>query len=126
MAGFIVPMRDVEAILLSGGVRVFLDTSEINPPGVLIQPPAMRWRFHKGSADVDMELILVVPSNEGRRAIDQLSELVETVQGLLGDRAAAGQPAEVFLAEQSATVRAYALTYTDTVRQPSAPVRRSL
>src|SRR6478752_4648472 len=109
-------MRDVEAILIAGGVRVFYDAAELNPPGVLIQPPTMRFRFRKADADVDMSLIVVVGDNEVRRQLDELSALVEKVQALLGDRAALGQAAEVFVAEQSVRLRAYELTYTDTIR----------
>jgi hypothetical protein len=109
-------MRQVAELLAAGGIRVFVDSSEINPPGVLIQPPTLRYRFHKGDADLDMSLIVIVGNNESRRAIDQLSELVADVQRVLGDRAAVGRPAEVFLAEQSASLRAYELTYSDTLR----------
>lgn len=115
-AGFADAMRLVAEPLTAAGLRVFLDASEINPPGVLIQPPAMRYRFRKGDADLEMSLIVIVGNNEPRRAIEQLSELVVHVQEILGERAAQGRPAEVFLAEQTASFAAYELTYTDTLR----------
>jgi hypothetical protein len=109
-------MRPVADMLSAAGIRVFLDASEINPPGVLIQPPVIQFRFHKADANVEMALIVIVGNNDARQALQQCSELVDRVQEVLGERAALGRPAEVFLAEQSASLRAYELTYTDTLR----------
>lgn len=115
-AGFVDAMAQVVDLLAAAGIRVFVDTSEINPPGVLVQPPTMRYRFRKGDADVDMALIVIVGNNESRHALAQLSELVGDVQEVLGERCVLGRPAEVFLAEQSASLRAYELTYSDSLR----------
>lgn len=104
---------------LLGEYRVFMDTAEINPPGVLIQPPELHTRFRRGTADVDMTLIVIVGNNEPRKALQQLSELVAGVQTALGERAVTGRPATVFLAEQTASLRAYELTYTDSIREGS-------
>lgn len=102
--------------LTVAGIRAFLDISDANPPGVLIQPPAQRFRFRRGDADLDMQLVVIVGNNDARKALEQCSNLVDEVQLVLGDRATTGQPADVFLAEQSGSIRAYALTYSTTLR----------
>jgi len=98
--------------------RVTLDVKDVNPPGLLLQPPLLRFRFAACTYAVEHTL-LAVASNTGTReqALADLAEMVQTAQACLGDRAVQARPVDVWNQDRTAVMAGYELTWADTIRR---------
>ena len=98
--------------------RVTLDVKDVNPPGLLLQPPLLRFRFAAGTYTVEHTL-LVVASNTGTReqALTDLAGMVQTAQQQLGQRAVMARPVDVWNQDTTAVMAGYELTWADEIRR---------
>jgi hypothetical protein len=96
--------------LTRAGVRAVLDPRDVNPPCVLLMPPAVSYAFRHWDATWTAYALATdagpVPS------LVQLSRLVADVQAALGGAVTTGEPADVTLPDGAGQVPAYALTWT--------------
>lgn len=105
MTPFITALEDA-------GIRVFVSMRDIDPPCAFFPIPELTFRFKEGSFQAAYRLVLVVPNTSRELAIQSLSELLEAVQTALGHRAQTARPVEVVLADNSAVVLAYELSFS--------------
>jgi hypothetical protein len=110
--------EDLVAALRAGGVRAAVDLADLDLPGVLVEPPVLRYRFGKSTADADWTLIAAVPDNGRRQSIVALSTLVEQVRAALAGSVVGARPAGLFTTDSLVPQPAYALTYTSTITEP--------
>lgn len=98
--------------------RVTLDVKDVNPPGLLLQPPLLRFRFAAGTYAIEHTL-LIVASNTGTReqALTDLAEMVQTAQEALGARAIMARPVDVWNQDTTALMAGYELTWADQIRR---------
>ena len=98
--------------------RVTLDVKDVNPPGLLLQPPLLRFRFAAGTYAVEHTL-LAVASNTGTReqALNDLAGMVQTAQQQLGQRAVMARPVDVWNQDTTAVMAGYELTWADEIRR---------
>lgn len=101
----------VEA-LTAGGVRAAADLRDLNPPGVLVRPPEVRWRFGKDRGGADWVLWAIVPDAGTSAALAGLGELLEKTQAALGGLVVAGRPIDVQAVDGAGTLPAYELTFS--------------
>lgn len=106
-------MTEIEALLSAAGVRAFVDSKELNPPAVLIQPPVFSYRFGKGCADAEWTLLAVAHSSDRASEIRALDALLADIRTALTGKGVTGRPAGVFTADGTATLPAYEITFTD-------------
>jgi hypothetical protein len=109
-------MADLADVLTAGGVRAALDTRDLNPPCVLITPPAVTLRFADGSWAADWRVLCVAPSAGTRQALDTISDLVSRMQAALGGLPVSGSPYELAVDGQSDPLPAYQFTWNTRVR----------
>jgi hypothetical protein len=102
--------------LLDAGLRVAEDVKDINPPCVYYAPPTMRFRFQRNDYECDQTLILCSGNTVKRVQYQELSDLLTTVQDVLGARVVTARPADIWTADQTAVLGAYEVTWTDTIR----------
>jgi hypothetical protein len=104
-------MSPVIAALDAAGIRSCVSMRDIDPPTVFLPIPELTFRFKDASFDAAFRLVLIVPNTSRELAIESLSELLETVQVAIGRRAQTARPVEVVLADNSAVVLAYELSF---------------
>lgn len=96
--------------------RPALDTRDLNPPGVLILPPAASFRFGDGSYTATWTVIPVVPNAGTEQAIKSLSSLVAGIRAALDGAPVQAEPYTLALDGQSDPLPAYQLTWSDVIR----------
>lgn len=104
--------------LTAAGVRATLDERDLNPPAVLVGPPAVSWRFRRGDFDATFTAWCTVPNSGRRTAIKDLGDLVTAAAAALRLPVLTGEPADLVVPELSAPLPAYRLTWTENIRQP--------
>lgn len=109
-------LRPVTDALTAGGIRVTLDISQLNPPGCLLGPPELDFRFNGGDFTASYSLIAVVGSTDKTRAIGNLSDYLTDVMAALGDRPLTARPVDVTLADASTVLPGYELRWTTRLR----------
>jgi hypothetical protein len=97
--------------LTAGGVRATLDGRNANPPCVLVRPPALTFRFGKGTWDAEWEAWAMVPATGQTGDLAALGRLVTAAQAALGGQVVTARPDEAQTAD-GATVPMYRLTWT--------------
>lgn len=105
-------MTPLIGVLEAAEIRVFVSMRDIDPPCVFLPIPELSFRFKENTFQADYRLVLVVPNTSRDLAIQSLSELLTQVQTALGHRAQTARPVEVVLADSSAVVLAYELTFS--------------
>jgi hypothetical protein len=104
-------------LLEAAGLRVTLDITQLNPPGCLLLPPELEFRFAGGGDyTATYGLVAVVGSNDRTKGFALLSEYLSAVLAALGDRVVTGRPVDVSSADASAALMGYQLTWTTRVR----------
>lgn len=99
--------------LIAGGVRAVIDARDLNPPGALIRPPVLSFRFG-GCNRLTWTVLIVAPDAGTRGALSTLGDLVEKAQAALGFPSPELTPVDVATLD-GGTVPGYSLTY---VTQP--------
>jgi hypothetical protein len=106
----------VIAQLEAAGIRVTLDITQLNPPGCLMLPPELEFRFNGGDYTATYGLVAVVGSTDRSKGFANLSEFLSQVLAALGDRAVTGRPVDVGTADASTSLMGYQLSWTTRVR----------
>jgi hypothetical protein len=109
-------LQPVLDLLTAGGIRVTLDITQLNPPGCLLGPPELDFRFNAGDFTAAYVLILTVGSSDRTRMIHALSDYLAEVLAVLGDRPVTARPVDVTLADASTTLPGYELRWTTRIR----------
>jgi hypothetical protein len=86
--------RAMVARLTAAGVPAALDERDLTPPGVLVQPPELTYRFG-GCAEATWTLLAAVPNSGTGPALVALSDLVERARAALGGEITGAVPATV-------------------------------
>jgi hypothetical protein len=73
-------------------LRVFDDSSLVNPPCVWVPVPGLEFSFHKGTAVATWTAYLVAPNNNTLSVSQTLSALLDAVAGLFPFTEARAQP----------------------------------
>jgi hypothetical protein len=97
--------------------RVALDVKDVNPPGLLLQPPLLRFRFAEGTYAIEHTLLIVASNTTRRVALDDLGVMVQQAQAALDNRAVTARPVDVWNQDNTAILAGYELTWTDSVRR---------
>jgi hypothetical protein len=108
-------------LLEAAGIRVTLDIAQLNPPGCLLGPPELEFRFNAGDYTATYTLIAVVGSTDRSKAIENLSDYLSGVLVALGDRAVTGRPVDVTLMDNSTALPGYELKWTTRIRSRRTP-----
>jgi hypothetical protein len=106
-------------LLTSAGIRVTMDITQLNPPGCLLGPPELDFRFNGGDFTATYVLIATVGSTDRTRAIGNLSDYLAEVLAALGDRPITGRPVDVSLADASSALPGYELRWSTRIRRRS-------
>lgn len=109
-------IRPVLDQLTAAGIRVTLDITQLNPPGCILLPPELDFRFNAGDFTASYTLIATVGSSDRTRMIAALSDYLPTVLQALGDRPVTGRPVDVTLADSSTALPGYELRWTTRIR----------
>jgi hypothetical protein len=96
--------------LTAAGVPAALDERDLNPPGVLVRPPEISYRFSGGCAEATWTLLAAVPNSGTGPALVALSDLVDRARAALGGEITAAAPAQVTGTDHGAPLPAYRLT----------------
>ena len=110
-------LQPVLDLLTAAGIRVTMDITQLNPPGCLLGPPELDFRFNGGDYTASYVLVACVGSTDRTKAISNLSEYLTEVLIALGDRAVTARPVDVTLADASTTLPGYELRWTTRIRQ---------
>jgi hypothetical protein len=100
--------------LTAAGIPAALDERDLNPPGVLVLPPAVDYRFSGPCAGATWTLLAAVPDAGTGPALPGLSDLVERVRAALNYEVTNAVPATVTLSD-GPPAPAYRLTYTSDI-----------
>lgn len=103
-------------LLTAAGIRVTMDISQLNPPGCLLAPPELDFRFNGGDFTASYTLIAVVGSTDKTRAIANLSDYLSEVLLALGDRPVTARPVDVTLADASAVLPGFDIRWSTRIR----------
>jgi hypothetical protein len=95
--------------LIVAGVPAALDERDLNPPGVLVRPPEISYRFG-GCAEATWTLLAAVPDTGTGPALVALSDLVDRARAALGGEITVAVPAQVTGTDHGAPLPAYRLT----------------
>lgn len=109
-------LTPVLQLLETAGIRVTLDITQLNPPGCLLLPPELDWRFNAGDFTAGYTLVVVVGSSDRTKMIYTLSDYLTEVLVALGDRQISGRAVDVMLADASTSLPAYELHWSTRVR----------
>jgi hypothetical protein len=109
-------IRPVMEQLAAAGIRATLDIAQLNPPGVILLPPELDFRFNAGDFTASYALIAVVGSSDRTRMIVALSDFLPSVLQALGDRPVTARPVDVTLADASTVLPGYELRWTTRIR----------
>ena len=110
-------LTPVLELLTAAGIRVTMDIVQLNPPGCLLGPPELDFRFNGGDFTASYTLIAVVGSTDRTRAISNLSEYLSEVLVALGDRPVTARPVDVTLADASTVLPGMELRWTTRIRR---------
>lgn len=97
--------------LAAGGVRACTDERDLNPPAVLIRPPALNYQFG-GCVAGDWELFAAVPDAGTGPSLAALDELIAATQAALAGAVVRAAPAALRSNDSGAPLPAYRLTFT--------------
>jgi hypothetical protein len=107
--------------LLSGaGIRVTLDVTQLNPPGCFLALPSIDWRFQGGDFEASYRLTIVAESTDRTRAVANLSEQLDELVTVLGNRPVHADAVEVATADGTNTLLGYELSWSQRIRRRSA------
>lgn len=95
--------------LTAAGVRAVIDARDLNPPGALVRPPTIGYRFGH-CHELTWTVYVLAPDSGTRGALSILGDLVEKAQEALGYPAPTVTPADVALLDGGTAV-GYSLTY---------------
>jgi hypothetical protein len=109
-------LQQVLDLLTAAGIRVTLDVTQLNPPGCLLLPPELDFRFNGGDFTASHTLVCTVGSSDRTKMVYSLSDYLVEVLAALGDRPVSGRPVDVTLADQSTTLPGYELRWTTRIR----------
>ena len=109
-------LTTVLQLLTAAGIRVTLDIVQLNPPGCLLGPPELDFRFNGGDFTAAYTLIAVVGSTDRTRAIANLSDYLVEVLAALGDRPVTARPVDVTLADASTVLPGMELRWSTRIR----------
>ena len=109
-------LQPVLDALTTAGIRATLDIAQLNPPGCLLGPPELDFRFNGGDFTAGYSLIAVVGSTDKTRAISNLSDYLAEVMTALGDRPLTARPVDVTLADASTVLPGYELRWSTRIR----------
>jgi hypothetical protein len=112
-------MAPVIDLLTAGGIRATNDIKMLNPPCVYLAPPELEFRFRQGDFTATYTMLLVAANTSRRLAFDEMSQLILSVQTILGERARTARPVDVPTNDGSAILLGYEFTWAERVRQPS-------
>jgi hypothetical protein len=104
-------VTDVLERLAFGGVAACSDVRDLNPPGVLVYPPVIAWRFGRG-AEATWRLVLAVGNVGAGPALEALSALIDEVQEALSGAVTAGRPVDLASLDGGAPLPAYEVVFT--------------
>lgn len=107
-------VNDVVRRLKAGGVRAAVDARDINPPAVLVRPPALTYRFGKGYADAEWSVWVLVGSSGKSQELTQLSALLDQVQTALDHSGVTARPDDAVLPDGS-TAPMFVLSWTSRI-----------
>lgn len=107
-------MDSITGRLEAAGVRCVIDERDVNPPCVLIGPPTITYRFHKGSWVAAWALLAIVPDSGRRVATDNLDALVTAVQAALGGTITTAVPLSFTGVDTAPALPAYQLAFNET------------
>jgi hypothetical protein len=118
-------VADLAGILTAAGIPATGDIRDLNPPGVLIPPPEVAWRYGRGAV-CTWRIVAVVPNTGAGPAVGELSTLVDTVQDALRGAVTAGRPVDVTDPTAGTPMPGYELTLeTRRAEQtPAAPTAK--
>lgn len=102
------------AHLQAAGIRAVDDQRDLDPPGVLVEPPVLRYRIGRTVADAEWQILAVVGASGRRAELVALSELVDDVRQSVGAVVEA-RPAGVYTTDSTVPLPAYVLTFTSTI-----------
>lgn len=102
--------------LTAGGLRVASDVRDLNPPAVLVTPPAMHFRFADGTWDADWTVLAVAPGSGTSEALKTLSDLIDATRAALGGQPVTATPYTLTVDGQSDPLPAYQVTWSARVR----------
>jgi hypothetical protein len=103
-------------LLTAAGIRVTLDITQLNPPGCLLGPPELDFRFNGGDFTASYVLVATVGSSDRTKMIYSLSDYLVEVLAALGDRPVTARPVDVTLADASTVLPGYELRWTTRIR----------
>jgi hypothetical protein len=103
-------------LLTAAGIRVTLDSAQLNPPGCLLLPPVLEFRFNAGDFTATYTLIVTVGSSDRTKMISSLSDYLALVLDVLGDLPVTGRPVDVTLADKSTVLPGFQLGWTTRIR----------
>lgn len=109
-------IRPVLELLTAAGIRVTLDITQLNPPGCILLPPELDFRFNAGDFTASYVLIITVASSDRTRMIGALSDYLAEVLAVLGDRPITARAVDVTLADASTALPGYELRWTTRIR----------
>lgn len=109
-------MRMVLDALEPTGYRVAVDSRDLNPPGLLLNPPTLTYRFQSGSFDAVFTLVVTAANTERMAAYGELSEMIANISAALTGRVITARPVDVWSSDQTALIAAYELQWTDQLR----------
>jgi hypothetical protein len=110
-------LTPVMDLLTTAGIRVTLDIVQLNPPGCLLGPPELDFRFNGGDFTAAYTLVAVVGSTDRTKAIGNLSDYLTEVLTALGERPVTARPVDVTLADASTVLPGYELRWTTRLRR---------
>ena len=103
---------------LSGaGVRVTLDYKALNPPGCLLHPPTLAYRFQAGDFTATYRLWLITSATDRTQQVQNLGEQLDQVVTALKHSAVTASPVEVPTSDGTATLPGYELVWTQRIRR---------
>jgi hypothetical protein len=109
-------MDFVTAALEPTGYRVATDSRDLNPPGLLLNPPTLTYRYQTGSFDATFTLVVTAANTVRREAYAELSAMIANIHAALAGRVITARPVDVWASDQSGLIPAYELTWTDQLR----------
>lgn len=103
--------------LTGAGIRAVVDERDINPPCAMVNPPAVDYRFGKGSWSATWRVWAIVPDSGRNVALANLDALMTDIQAALGGRVAGATPISVAGVDGAGPLPGYEMTFTTTLQK---------
>ena len=98
--------------LQANGIRVAVDTRDLNPPAALIIPPDMSWRFARDTWDATWRVLAVVPNTGTSDDLVNLDQLVAAIRDAMGGAPTFATARTITINGVSDPLPAYELSWT--------------